>query len=409
MNTIKLGIIREGKVPPDHRVPLTPEQCKLVETKFPQVKVQVQTSPIRSFKDEEYLAQGIEVVNNLNDCDIIIGVKEVNIEDLIPNKKFMFFSHTIKKQPYNRNLLRAIMEKKIQLIDYEVLKNRQNKRIIGFGRYAGIVGAYNGFLTYGLKHGLYTLKPANQCANRAEMEAELSKVMLPADTKIVLSGFGRVGYGAREIMDLLPITEVTPEEFLTESFDKPVFTHLEVEDYYERIDGTPFEKADFYANPHLYRSSFGKYSKIANMYIACHFWSNKSPFILTQENLQEDASKLSVVADVSCDIAGPIACTIRSSKIADPVYGYDPATGQEADWKQPGVIAVMAVDNLPCELPKDASEDFGNELIKSVFPHLFGEDLDDIILRGSETDLNGQLTPLFSYLQDYVDGPVLAK
>lgn len=404
MNQIKLGILREGKVPPDKRVPLTPKQCKLVEAKFPNVKVKVQTSPIRSFKDEDYLAEGIEVVESIADCDVILGVKEVNIEDLIPGKKFMFFSHTIKKQPYNRNLLRAIMEKKIQLIDYEVLKNRQNKRIIGFGRYAGIVGAYNGFLTFGMKKGLYELKPANLCADRADMESELSKVVLPKDTKIVLTGFGRVGYGAREIMDLLPITEVTPEEFLNDSFDQPVFTHLEVEDYYTRKDGAAFEKSDFYANPSSYKSSFFRYAEKAQMYIACHFWSNKSPFIITREDFKQATNKIEVVADVSCDIDGPIGCTIRPSKIADPVYGYDPNTESEADWKKEGVVAVMAVDNLPCELPQDASEDFGNELIKQVFPHLFGEDLDDVIGRASETDLNGNLTPLFSYLQDYVDG-----
>lgn len=404
MNQIKLGILREGKVPPDKRVPLTPKQCKLVEAKFPNVKVKVQTSPIRSFKDEDYLAEGIEVVESIADCDVILGVKEVNIEDLIPGKKFMFFSHTIKKQPYNRNLLRAIMEKKIQLIDYEVLKNRQNKRIIGFGRYAGIVGAYNGFLTFGMKKGTYELKPANLCADRADMESELSKVVLPKDTKIVLTGFGRVGYGAREIMDLLPITEVTPEEFLNDTFDQPVFTHLEVEDYYARKDGAPFEKSDFYAHPDQYKSSFFRYAEKAQMYIACHFWSNKSPFIITREDFKQASNKIEVVADVSCDIDGPIACTIRPSKIADPVYGYDPASETEADWKKEGVVAVMAVDNLPCELPQDASEDFGNELIKQVFPHLFGEDLDDVIGRASETDLNGNLTPLFSYLQDYVDG-----
>lgn len=404
MNQIKLGILREGKVPPDKRVPLTPKQCKLVEAKFPNVKVKVQTSSIRSFKDEDYLAEGIEVVDSIADCDVILGVKEVNIEDLVPGKKFMFFSHTIKKQPYNRNLLRAIMEKKIQLIDYEVLKNRQNKRIIGFGRYAGIVGAYNGFLTFGMKKGLYELKPANLCADRADMESELSKVVLPKDTKIVLTGFGRVGYGAREIMDLLPITEVTPEEFLNDTFDQPVFTHLEVEDYYTRKDGAAFEKSDFYANPALYKSSFFRYAEKAQMYIACHFWSNKSPFIITREDFKQATNKIEVVADVSCDIDGPIGCTIRPSKIADPVYGYDPNTESEADWKKEGVVAVMAVDNLPCELPQDASEDFGNELIKQVFPHLFGEDLDDVIGRASETDLNGNLTPLFSYLQDYVDG-----
>jgi hypothetical protein len=215
-----------------------------------------------------------------------------------------------------------------------------------------------------MKKGTYELKPANLCADRADMESELSKVVLPKDTKIVLTGFGRVGYGAREIMDLLPITEVTPEEFLNDTFDQPVFTHLEVEDYYARKDGAPFEKGDFYAHPDQYKSSFFRYAEKAQMYIACHFWSNKSPFIITREDFKQASNKIEVVADVSCDIDGPIACTIRPSKIADPVYGYEPASESEADWKKEGVVAVMAVDNLPCELPQDASEDFGNELIK---------------------------------------------
>ena len=403
MEGITLGIIREGKVPPDKRVPLTPAQCALLQEQYPNVRVVVQTSQIRSFKDDEYRAEGIEIVDSLEDCDIIMGVKEVNLEDLLPNKKYFFFSHTIKKQPYNRNLLRTVLDRKIQLIDYEVLKNKSNKRIIGFGRYAGIVGAYNAILTFGKKTGKYTLKPANECADRKEMEAELAKMELPKNAKILLTGFGRVGHGAREIMDLLPITEVSPEEFLTQSFDEPVFTHLEVEDYYVRKDGTPFDKADFYANPDLYESSLGNYLKTSDIYIACHFWSSKNPKILLQQAFIE-AKKLKVVADISCDIAGPIACTLRSSKIADPIYGYDPESGMETDWHNENAIAVMAVDNLPCELPKDASEDFGSELIKMVFPVLFGEDPDKIIERGSETNKNGELMPLFSYLQEYVDG-----
>lgn len=403
MNQVKLGIIREGKVPPDKRVPLTPKQCKLVEMKFPQVKVLVQESPIRAFKDEEYAAEGIEVVKDLSDCDIIMGVKEVNIQDLIPGKKFLFFSHTIKKQPYNRNLLRAVLDKKIQLIDYEVLKSKENKRIIGFGRYAGIVGAYNGIRAYGEKMNLFHLKPANECSGRKAMEEELHRAVFPDNMKLVLTGFGRVGYGAREIMDLLPFTEVSPEEFLTEKFDTPVFTHLEIEDYYRRKDGKPFVKSEFYSTPEIYESSFARYSEAADIYIACHFWSSRSPYILTAADLESDKNKIQVVADVSCDIQGPIASTLRASKIADPFYGYDPKTGQECDWKQAGSITVMAVDNLPCELPKDASEDFGNELIKSVFPHLFGDDPDNIIGRGSETDLNGNLTTFFAYLNDYVN------
>lgn len=408
MNRIKLGVIREGKVPPDKRVPLTPQQCQLVQTKFPHVDVVVQTSKVRAFADEEYAAAGIQVVEDLQDCDVILGVKEVNQEDLIPSKKYMFFSHTIKMQPYNRDLLRTILDKRIQLIDYEVLKNKQQKRIIGFGRYAGIVGAYNGFLTYGRKHRLYDLKRACECHDRVELEKELKKIQLPKDTKIVLTGFGRVGYGAREIMDLLPITEVSPEEFLTQTFDGPVFTHLDVEDYYAREDGAEFEKADFYAQPERYKSTFPRYLKAANLYIACHFWSSKSPFIVTQDDLRLPGIKTTVVADVSCDIAGPIGSTIRASKIADPVYGYDIQTGEECDPWNEGAIAVMAVDNLPCELPKDASEDFGNELIKHILPCLFGEDPDNVIGRASETDLNGKLTSHFAYLQDYVDGITVA-
>lgn len=401
---MKIGLIREGKVPPDKRVPLTPKQCRLLETRYPHVKIVVQPSPIRAYTDEAYAAEGIEINENLSDCDIILGVKEVNIEDLIPNKRFMFFSHTIKKQPYNRKLLQAIVEKKIELIDYEVLKNRSNKRIIGFGRYAGIVGAYNGILTYGMKHGLYTLKPANQCRDRKEVEEELKKVQLPSNLKVVLTGYGRVGHGAREILDLLPIKEVTPEEFLSGDFDEPVFTHLDAEDYYARRTDGGFDKQEFYSDPKAYKCTFSRFLSKADMYIPCHFWSNKADYIITREDLKAADLRLSVVADISCDIDCAIGCTIRPSKIADPIYGYNPQTESEDDWHKEGVIAVMAVDNLPCELPLDASEDFGNELMKEVLPALLLEDKDNIIGRGTETTLDGRLTEQFSYLEDYLLG-----
>ena len=404
MEKTKIGIIREGKVPPDHRVPLTPNQCKTIQTLYPNVEIIVQPSPVRAYKDEAYSAQGISLNEDLSICDIIMGVKEVNIEDLIPNKKFIFFSHTLKKQPYNRNLLRAIIEKKIQLIDYEVIKNKQNKRIIGFGRYAGIVGTYNAFRTFGLKKGLYDIKSAHKCQDRKEMEAEMANIVLPSDTKIVLTGYGRVGHGAREVIDLLPIKEVSPEEFLKQKFSEPVFTQLEVEDYYGRIDGKPFVKGEFYSNPELFQSTFKKYITEADVYIPCHFWSNKSPFIVTKDDFRNPNLKLSVVADISCDIDGPIACTIRPSKIADPIYGYNPITEKEDDFMKPGVIAVMAVDNLPCELPLDASEDFGNELMRNVLPVLLKSDPDHIIERASETSSEGKLTEHFSYLQAYLEG-----
>lgn len=404
MNKIRIGLIREGKVPPDKRVPLTPKQCARLEKLYPNLEIVVQPSPVRAYKEQDYIDQGIKISEDLSGCDYILGVKEVKVNDLIPNKTFLFFSHTIKKQPYNRDLLKAIVERKIRLIDYEVLKDKSGKRIIGFGRYAGIVGCYNGIRTLGLKKNAYELKPAHTCRDRREMEGQLDLVEFPQDTRIVLTGYGRVGHGAREIMDRLPITEVSPEEFLNQKFDYPVYTHLEAEDYYGRKDGGTFDKREFYSNPELYKSTFSRYLGLTDLYIPCHFWNNKSDFIITKDDLKSKNCRLSVVADISCDINGPIVCTIRSSTIADPIYGYNPETGQEDDFRKDGVIAVMAVDNLPCELPLDASEDFGNELIKEVMPYLIKGDVDGVLERATETTFDGKLTEHFTYLEDYLAG-----
>jgi alanine dehydrogenase len=401
---MRLGIIREGKTPPDKRVPLTPKQCREVKDRYGDIELVVQESPIRAFPDDAYIKEGIEIVKDLSDCDVIMGVKEVNVQDLIPNKQFFFFSHTIKRQPYNRALLQAVIDKNIQLTDYEVLTKPNGTRLIGFGRYAGIVGCYNGFRTYGLKNDLYTLKPAHECDDRKEMEGELNKVELPSNTKIVMTGFGRVGHGAREIIELLPIKEVSPEEFLKESFDSAVFTHLHVDDYNERADGEEFNKKAFFEEGEGHVSTFPRYLKEADMYVACHFWKEGSPFIYTREDLKSKGIRTSVVADISCDIDGPVASTLRPSTISDPIYGYNPLTEKEDDFKKEDVIAVMAVDNLPCELPKDASEDFGNEFIKHILPALLGDDPTDIIARGSETTKDGELSPYFKYLEEYLAG-----
>jgi alanine dehydrogenase len=402
MKIIRLGIIREGKTPPDFRVPFTPLQCNAIQKMYPQIKILVQSSPIRTYKDEDYLQAGIEVVENLEDCDIIFGVKEVPINALIPNKQFFFFSHTIKKQPYNRDLLKSILAKKVHLVDYEVIRDLNHNRLVGFGRYAGIVGCYNAFLTYGLKSGRYHLKPANACSNRMEVEQELKKVDLPSDFRIVLTGFGRVGHGAIEILKLLPIKEVTPSEFLGVKTDQAIYTHLESHDYYAHSADEPFVKDQFYKNPENFKSTFSQYLPLCDMYIPCHFWDSRSPKIILQSDFLAPNCRVKVIADISCDVAGPIASTIRSSKMAEPIYGYNPVTGLEVDFMDPNAIAVMAVDNLPCELPRDASEDFGNQLIKHVIPLLLGDDPDRIIERGSQTNTKGELMPDFDYLTDYV-------
>ena len=404
MSKIKVGIIREGKVPPDKRVALTPHQCAEVMEKFSSVEIVVQPSNVRAFKDEEYLKLGVKMAEDLSDCDILIGIKEVNKPDLIPSKKYLFFSHTFKKQLHNRELLKKILELKIQLIDYEVLKDTEGARIIGFGRYAGIVGTYSGFLAYGKKHGLYELTPAHQCDDRKMLENELKKVVLPATTKIVLTGFGRVGHGAREILANLGLKEVEPAAFLTETFNEPVFTQLEVEEYYAKEDGTTFDKSAFFNSGKGHISTFSRYLNVADLYIACHYWNATSPVIISQADLVSPNRKTTVISDISCDVDGPIASTIRSSTIANPLYGYDPINNCEIDFMDPKAIGIQAVDNLPCELPKDASEDFGNELIDKVFPSLFEDDKDHIIERASQTNLRGELNPAFAYLQDFVDG-----
>ena len=398
---MKLGIIREGKNPPDKRVPLSPEQCKTVMERWPNVEVIVQPSPIRDIGDEEYGNLGIQMREDLSDCDVLMGVKEVPIHDLIPNKKYFFFSHTYKKQPYNANLLRAILDKKIQLIDYELLKARNGARLLGFGRYAGIVGTYNAFYAWGKKTASFDLKRAIDCADRAEAEGELQKVSLPNDFKLIVTGKGRVGKGAKEIIDLLPLKEVDVETFLNQEVGEACYCHINVEDYNYHPQ-QEFNLQHFYSNESEYESSFYRFARVADMYIPCHYWSNKAPQILTAEQIARQDFNLKIIADISCDIGEPIASTIRPSTIAEPLYGIEKDSLKEVDFFEDDALGIMAVDNLPCELSKDASIDFGNNLIEHIFPLLFGEDPDRVIERASETDLEGNLMPDFAYLKDYV-------
>lgn len=399
---MKIGVIRETKNPPDKRVPLSPEKCAKLKQNFPEIELVVQSSNIRAFKDEEYSELGVNIVQDVSDCDVLLGVKEVKKEELIPNKTYFFFSHTIKEQPYNRDLLQKMLALKIKMIDYEALTYPKNGRILGFGRYAGIVGAYNAFLAFGIKSNSYNLKPANDCHDYKELKQELKKVKLPNDYKIIISGDGRVGKGAEEIIHAIGVYEVSPLDFLTSTRNEPIYTQLSIKEYNKRKDGQLFTKDDFYTNPELFESNFKRFSDIGDMYIACHYWDANAPFVFSREDIKADSFKLKIVADISCDIDGPVASTLRPSTIDEPLYGYDPKTESEVDFMDENAIGVMAVDNLPCELPRDASEDFGNELLTKVLPSIIGEDSDTIIERASICE-NGKLTSYYSYLQDYVD------
>jgi alanine dehydrogenase len=398
---MKFGIIKERKNPPDRRVVFTPEELVRLQSEHSEAKIKVETSDIRVFSDEQYADLGIEVTADLSDCDVLFGVKEVPVDALIPNKKYFFFSHTIKKQSYNRKLLQAILNKNIELYDHETIVDANNKRLIGFGRYAGIVGAYNGFRAFGIKYDLFTLAKAETLTGKDELIARLKRQTLP-NIKIVLTGHGKVGMGAKEILDGMKIKQVDIEDFLSKQYSEPVYTQIDVLDYNKRIDGSISTKSDFYKNPQEYTSDFGRFSKVADIFMAGHFHGNGAPDILTREMLQAADNKIQVVADISCDVDGPIACTLKASTIAEPFFGYLPSEHIEVPYTHPASIMVMSVDNLPCELPKDASEGFGEMFMKYVIPAFFNGDKDGILGRAKMTE-NGKLTPRFAYLQEYVD------
>lgn len=395
---MKIGIIREGKVPIDKRVALIPAHAAALKSSY-NCEVVVQPSAIRAITDEEYVNHGIALQEDVSDCDVLFGVKEVPIQDLIPNKTYFFFSHTYKQQPYNAKLLRACVDRKIRLIDYELLKKNGN-RVVAFGRFAGLVGAYNGLRGWGEKYGQYALKPAHECRDMQDMFDQLKGIDWPADLRILLTGKGRVASGAVETLVASGIPQISPEEIA--GYEGCFWSQLDVEHYYKTNDGRPFDRKELFADPSGYESDFMRYVPFAKLYIAGHYYDSRAPFIFTREDAKLPDFAITYVADISCDIDGPVASTLRASTIADPFYGYLASEEKEVRHDDPEAIGVMAVDNLPCELPRDASLSFGNDLMTHVIQALFDGDKDDILYRATECE-NGVLTKYFEYLQTYID------
>ncbi|MDH7913204.1 NAD(P)-dependent oxidoreductase [Winogradskyella sp. SYSU M77433] len=400
---MKFAIIKERKNPPDRRVVFSPETLAEAREKFPEAEFVVESSDIRVFPDEAYAKLGFTVTDDVSDADVMIGVKEVPVENLIPNKKYFYFSHTIKKQPYNRDLLKAMLDKHIEMYDHETIVRENNMRLIGFGRYAGLVGAYNGFRALGLRDGLFSLPKVETLADLEEVKAELDKITIP-NIKILLTGTGKVAYGAKEILDHLGIKQVSDALYLTSEFTEPVYVMADVMEYAKRKDGKVGDKYKFYKDPTGYESNFMPYAKQTDYFIAGHFYGNNAPYLFTREDAKHPEFRINLVADVSCDIDGPVASTIRPSTIADPFYGYNPQTEQEVAFDTKDAITVMAVDNLPCELPKDASEGFGETFVEHVIPAFFNNDERGVLKRAKITTADGKLTERFKYLQGYVDG-----
>ncbi len=401
MKKLSIGLIREGKNPPDKRVAFTPSQVEEIQHRFPDVKVICQPSDVRAYRDDEYSDLGMEVHDDMSRCDVLMGIKEVPISTLIANKTYLFFSHTLKKQPYNRDLLREILRKEITLIDYEALKDQHGNRLVAFGRYAGIVGAYNALWTYGRRFNLFSLRRAYDCFDINDLKRELRKVKLPP-VKIILTGAGRVARGAMETLDGADIRKVNPHEFLTIEFEEPVYVQLSSADYHVRKGGGNFSRDEFHHHPERYDSKFGTFAAGADVLIAGAYWNPKAPVLFTAEQMQGDDFSMKVIADITCDINGSIPSTKKASTIAEPLYDYDPATDRvRPPLSNKDFVTVMAIDNLPCELPRSASEEFGRDLIDKILPRLIIKDKEHVIDRATVCR-DGQLTRHFSYLADYI-------
>jgi alanine dehydrogenase len=396
---MKIGIIKEYKLPPDKRVVFSPEKCVETLQKFPQVEFFIEKSDIRCFSDLEYEEMGLKVVTDLSNCDVLIGVKEVPIVKLIDNKKYFFFSHTIKKQPYNRKLLQQIIKKNIELFDHETIVDINNNRLIGFGYYAGVIGAYNGLRAYGLKNNTFSIPKAIDLKDRQEFNSILKSLSIP-NMKILLTGKGRVGSGTKEVLDFLKIRQVSAHDFINETFNESVYVNIDVLDY-NYSDSIENTVSNFYNYPEKFRSTFSKFLSVSDIYFAGHYHNPKAPKLITLDDIKNPDFNIQVIADISCDIDGPIASTIRPSTIENPTYGFHKEKLVECNFLDKNALAVMAVDNLPCELPRDSSEMFGEMFLKYVIPSFFNNDQENILMNSKITS-EGSLTERFAYLSDYI-------
>ena len=396
---ICIGLIRERKKLPDERVPLTPRQCAYIQTAYPSIKIVVEPSPSRCFADKDYAALGIEVTEDMAACDVLMGIKEVPVEYLIPGKTYFFFSHTKKKQPHNKELMQALIDKRITMIDYECLTHSDEQRILGFGLYAGIVGAHNGLLAYGKKTGLYELPAAHAVRSYKDLLQAYEHLKLP-NIKIVMTGSGKVAAGILDVLTQLDIEPVEPADFLTHEYEYPVFTHLKGDDLYARKDNDIFHRDDFHANPLAYKCLFTSYICQADILMNGIYWEHRIARLFEKEEIKRNDWRIRVISDITCDVDGSVPVNIGSSTIADPVYGIDRATIQRTTpyMNTKDTIDVMAVDNLPNELPCDASEYFGIHLEKYILPELLKK---SEIQKRATICSDGKLTKRYEYLAEY--------
>ena len=403
---IKIALIKEGKIPADNRVALTPMQCKWVHAHFPHVRIVAQHSLNRCFSDYEYRKAGIEVVQEVTDCDILIGIKEVPTGDLVAGKTYLFFSHTKKKQLHNQKLLQVILQKKITLIDFECLEHNDGQRIIGFGFFAGIVGAHNGMWAYGKRTGDFNLGRVGEHRTFRKLIHTYFELRLPK-IKIAVTGSGRVSQGILEIMNLMQIKTVEKEEYLEREFEYPVYVHLKGSDLYGHKKDGSYHRTHFHQYPGEYDCRFLPYAFNSDILMNGVYWDKNIPRLFEKNDISHPSFRVQVIADVTDDVNGSVPINLGDQSIDDPVYGVDKKTGDKTTPFLSTSVDVMAVGNLPNELPRDASRYFGEQLIKYVLPDLLNNK--SAAIDAATIAEDGQLTEHFSYLKDYAEGKLISS
>jgi alanine dehydrogenase len=431
-----IGIRHEDRYAMERRAPLTPRHVeRLIRNK--KLDIIVQYSEKRVFTEEEYVKAGAKMARDLKKCGVIFGVKEMPISFFEEDKTYVFFSHVIKGQPYNMPMLKKMMEMRCNLIDYEKIVDEQSKRLIFFGRYAGLSGMINSLWSLGLRlkeAGLKTpfqhIKQAHTYASLEDAKKAISAVGqeiaengLPEELRpftVAFTGYGNVSGGAQEILGLLPIKEISPEKLLALKRRSRLPNNLiykvvfKEQDLVEHIEPeTEFDLQDYYTNPQDYRSVFDKYVPYMDMLINCIYWDSRYPRLITKDYMQKLFAKgtprLKVIGDISCDVNGSVEFTEKATEIEDPIFVYHPETREyEMGHKGDGIL-VMAVDILPSELPRDSSNGFADVLINFVKPIAdcdFNEDFEDLDLpRPIKKGLilhKGKFTPDFEYLEEFV-------
>lgn len=397
---IRIGLLREGKIPPDNRVALTPAQCKWLSRNF-DLEIRVQSSPDRCYSDAEYERAGFPPQQNIEDCDVFLGIKEVRKEDLIPDKTYLFFSHTRKKQLHNQPLMQAILAKKITLIDYECLEHEDGQRIIGFGFFAGVVGAHNGMMAYGERSGSFQLERVYRQKDFKELIHSYFGLKLPK-IKIAVTGSGRVAHGILEVMNLMEVIEVEKEEYLSRDFSYPVYVQLKGADLYARKDNGTYNREDFHAHAEAYECLFEKYIPHTDILMNGIYWDAQVPRLFPIGRVSEPDFRIQVIADITDDSNGSVPINLGDQDIEHPVYGVDRIGFQKMPPGRPDCVDVMAVGNLPNELPRDASKYFGEQLIKYILPDMLGGG--SPVIQHATIVEKGRLTARFDYLRDYADG-----